>query len=109
MAAGGRDFSGGQQQRLRLARALIADPEVLILIDPTSAVDANTENQMAEGTARLRDGRATVVFTTSVLLLRRADHVALVLDGTVAAEGSHETLMADERYRSLVERRTVEV
>ena len=109
VAAGGRDFSGGQQQRLRLARALIADPEVLILIDPTSAVDANTENQMAEGTARLRDGRATVVFTTSVLLLRRADHVALVLDGTVAAEGSHETLMADERYRSLVERRTVEV
>ena len=106
VAAGGREFSGGQQQRLRLARALMADPEVLILIDPTSAVDANTENQMAEGTARLRDGRATVVFTTSILLLRRADHVALVLNGTVAAEGSHESLMADERYRSLVERRT---
>jgi ABC-type multidrug transport system fused ATPase/permease subunit len=109
VAAGGREFSGGQQQRLRLARALIADPEVLILVDPTSAVDANTENQMAEGTARLRDGRATVVFTTSILLLRRADHVALILDGAVAAEGSHETLMADERYRSLVERRTAAV
>jgi ABC-type multidrug transport system fused ATPase/permease subunit len=109
VAAGGREFSGGQQQRLRLVRALMADPEVLILIDPTSAVDANTENQMAEGTARLRDGRGTVVFTTSILLLRRADHVALVLDGTVAAEGSHETLMADERYRALVERRTVAV
>jgi ABC-type multidrug transport system fused ATPase/permease subunit len=109
VAAGGREFSGGQQQRLRLARALMADPEVLILIDPTSAVDANTENRMAEGTARLRDGRATVVFTTSILLLRRADHVALVLDGTVAAEGSHDALMADERYRSLVERRTAAV
>ena len=100
MAAGGREFSGGQQQRLRLARALMADPEVLILIDPTSAVDANTENKMAEGIARLRRGRATVVFTTSILLLNQADHVALVIDGTVAAEGSHESLMTDARYAS---------
>jgi len=104
MAAGGREFSGGQQQRLRLARALMADPEVLILIDPTSAVDANTENKMAEGIARLRRGRATVVFTTSILLLNQADHVALVIDGTVTAEGSHESLMADARYSSQVER-----
>jgi ABC-type multidrug transport system fused ATPase/permease subunit len=104
MAAGGREFSGGQQQRLRLARALMADPEVLILIDPTSAVDANTENRMAEGIARLRQGRATVVFTTSILLLNQADHVALVIDGTVAAEGSHESLMTDPRYTALVER-----
>ena len=104
MAAGGREFSGGQQQRLRLARALMADPGVLILIDPTSAVDANTENRMAEGIARLRQGRATVVFTTSILLLNQADHVALVIDGTVAAEGSHESLMTDARYATLVER-----
>jgi ABC-type multidrug transport system fused ATPase/permease subunit len=104
VAAGGREFSGGQQQRLRLVRALMAGPEVLILIDPTSAVDANTESEMAAGIARLRQGRATVVFTTSILLLRQADHVALVIDGTVAAEGSHESLMADARYRSYVER-----
>jgi ABC-type multidrug transport system fused ATPase/permease subunit len=104
VAAGGREFSGGQQQRLRLARALLADPEVLILIDPTSAVDANTENKMAEGIARLRRGRATVVFTTSMLLLNQADHVALVIDGTVAAEGSHESLLTDARYTALVER-----
>jgi ABC-type multidrug transport system fused ATPase/permease subunit len=104
VAAGGREFSGGQQQRLRLVRALMADPEVLILIDPTSAVDANTENMMAAGIARQRQGRATVVFTTSILLLGQADRVALIIDGTVAAEGSHESLMTDERYRSLVER-----
>ncbi|RKT12298.1 ABC-type multidrug transport system fused ATPase/permease subunit [Streptomyces sp. 1114.5] len=106
IAAGGREFSGGQQQRLRLARALMADPEVLVLIDPTSAVDAHTENRMAEGIARLRRGRATVVFTTSTLLLHQADHVALVLDGGVTAEGTHEALMADDRYRELVERWT---
>jgi ABC-type multidrug transport system fused ATPase/permease subunit len=104
VAAGGQDFSGGQQQRLRLVRALMADPEVLILIDPTSAVDAHTESQMAAGVARLRQGRATVVFTTSILLLNQADHVVLVIDGTVVAEGSHESLMGDPRYRSMVER-----
>jgi ABC-type multidrug transport system fused ATPase/permease subunit len=104
MAAAGREFSGGQQQRLRLARALMADPEVLILIDPASAVDAHTEAAMATGIARSRQGRATVVFTTSALLLNQADRVALVLDGTLAAEGSHQALMEDSRYRSLVER-----
>lgn len=98
------EFSGGQQQRLRLVRALMADPEVLILIDPTSAVDAHTESKMAEGIARLRDGRATVVFTTSILVLHQADRVALVIDGKVAAEGSHETLMNNQKYRALVER-----
>jgi ABC-type transport system involved in cytochrome bd biosynthesis fused ATPase/permease subunit len=104
-AAGGREFSGGQQQRLRLARALMADPEVLILIDPTSAVDAHTESRMAEGIARLRAAdRATVVFTTSILLLNQADQVALVIHGEVAAQGTHENLMSDTRYRALVER-----
>ena len=104
MGTGGHGFSGGQQQRLRLVRALMADPDVLILIDPTSAVDAHTESRMAEGMARLRQDRATVVFSTSTLLLNQADRVILVIDGTVAAEGSHETLMADPRYRSMVER-----
>lgn len=103
VAAAGREFSGGQQQRLRLVRALMADPEVLILIDPTSAVDSHTESRMAEGIARLRQGRATVVFTTSILLLGQADLVALVVDGTVAASGTHESLLADARYRALVE------
>lgn len=103
-AAGGQGFSGGQQQRLRLARALTAGPEVLILIDPASAVDAHTEAAMADGLARLRQGQTTVMLTTSVLLLGRADHVALVLDGKVAARGSHEALLGDDRYRALVAR-----
>ncbi len=83
----GRSFSGGQRQRLVLARALAADPEVLVLVEPTSAVDAHTEARIA---ARLRDhraGRTTVVTTVSPLLLDAVDEVAFLVDGRVVATG----------------------
>ena len=105
----GRDLSGGQRQRIRLVRALLADPEVLILIEPTSAVDAHTEAAIAARLHdhRLRDGtdRATVVVGTSPLLLDRADRVAYLADGKVAATGRHADLLDSEPgYRSLVYR-----
>ncbi|MFD7877884.1 ABC transporter transmembrane domain-containing protein, partial [Streptomyces sp. NPDC059766] len=83
----GRSLSGGQRQRLALARSLITDPEVLVLDEPTSAVDSHTEARIAEGVSRLRAGRTTVVFTSSPLLLDRADRVVLVHEGEVAAGG----------------------
>ncbi|MDF2741928.1 MAG: transporter transrane region [Actinomycetia bacterium] len=101
----GRSFSGGQRQRLVLARALVADPEVLILVEPTSAVDAHTEARIADGLAAARAGRATVVCTTSPLLLDRADKVALVTGGRVVAHGTHRDLLDTEpRYRAVVTR-----
>jgi ABC-type multidrug transport system fused ATPase/permease subunit len=101
----GRSFSGGQRQRLVLTRALVADPEVLVLDEPTNAVDAHTEARIADGLRVLRDGRTTVVCTSSPLLLDRADRVALVVDGRVVAEGSHHDLMHGEpRYRAVVTR-----
>lgn len=93
VAEAGREFSGGQQQRLRLARALIADPEVLILVEPTSAVDAHTEARIADRLAAARAGRTTLVCTTSPLVLDRADHVIHVEDGRVSAEGTHRDLL----------------
>ncbi|GAA0717505.1 ABC transporter ATP-binding protein [Dactylosporangium roseum] len=94
IAERGRDFSGGQQQRLRLARALALDPPVLVLVEPTSAVDAHTEARIAERLPAARDGRTTVVCTTSPLLLDRADTVAFVgADGRVAATGTHRELL----------------
>ncbi len=105
VAEAGREFSGGQQQRLRLVRALAADPEVLILVEPTSAVDAHTEARIADRLGAHRAGRTTVVCTTSPLMLDRADHVAYVEDGTVVAEGTHQDLLAlDPRYAATVTR-----
>ncbi|MCC4314686.1 ABC transporter ATP-binding protein [Streptomyces malaysiensis] len=104
----GRNFSGGQQQRLRLVRALMADPEVLILIEPTSAVDAHTEARIAHGVGELRAGRTTLVFTTSPVVLDRADHVVYVQGAKAVAQGSHGDLLTDVRYRSVVAREETE-
>ena len=100
-----RTLSGGQRQRLRLARALLAEPEVLILIDPTSAVDAHTEARIAERLRDKRHGRTTVLVTTSPLLLGRADTVAFLRAGRVAGTGTHTDLLdRDPDYRALVAR-----
>jgi ABC-type multidrug transport system fused ATPase/permease subunit len=105
VAERGRSFSGGQRQRLVLARALVADPEILVLVEPTSGVDAHTEARIADRLVAARAGRATVVCTTSPLLLDRADTVALVADGGVVAEGTHRELLDTEpRYRAVVTR-----
>ncbi|MFG3702347.1 ABC transporter transmembrane domain-containing protein [Micromonospora sp. NPDC047620] len=100
-----RSLSGGQRQRVRLARALLADPEVLILVEPTSAVDAHTEARVAARLWEARAGRTTVVFTTSPLLLGRADRVAHLHAGRVVGAGGHADLLdADPGYRRLVAR-----
>jgi ABC-type multidrug transport system fused ATPase/permease subunit len=100
-----RTLSGGQRQRVRLARALLAEPEVLILIDPTSAVDAHTEARIAERLRAARAGRTTIVLATSPLLLGHADTVAHLSEGRIVATGTHaELLERDRGYRQLVAR-----
>jgi ABC-type multidrug transport system fused ATPase/permease subunit len=78
---------------------------VLVLVEPTSAVDAHTEARIAARVAEARRGRTTVVTTVSPLWLHHADRVVLLHDGTVVAEGSHADLLADdEAYRRVVTR-----
>ncbi|MFE9577601.1 ABC transporter ATP-binding protein [Nocardia sp. NPDC006044] len=105
----GQNLSGGQRQRLRLARAVYADPEVLLAVEPTSAVDAHTEAAIATRLCAARRGRTTVVTTTSPLVLDHVDTVIYLVDGVVAATGTHhELLRSRPGYRALVSRGTDE-
>ncbi|MER7417296.1 ABC transporter ATP-binding protein [Micromonospora peucetia] len=101
----GANLSGGQRQRIGLARALVADPPVLVLHNPTTAVDAVTEVQLAEGLASARAAapRGTVLITNSPALLGITHRVAVIDRGRVIADGPHEQLLAsDARYREEV-------
>ncbi len=101
----GRSFSGGQRQRLALARALLLSAETLVLVEPTSAVDAHTEARIAGRLAGLRRGRTTVVMTASPLLLDHVDEVVFCADGVQVARGTHAELLAhDPAYRRVVTR-----
>lgn len=98
----GATWSGGQRQRIALARALASAAPVLVLHDPTTAVDAVTEHRIAEGIRAARSGRVTWLITSSPALLARADRVVLVRDGEIVAEGDHHDLAHEDHYRELV-------
>ncbi len=101
----GRTLSGGQRQRLALARTLFVDPPILILDDPTSAVDAHTESRIAARLKGLRDSLTTVVVTNSPLLLDHTDEVYFISSGKVCASGNHfDLLKNNSEYRRLVVR-----
>lgn len=99
----GTTLSGGQRQRIGLARALAAAPPVLVLRDPTTAVDAVTEERIAEGIAELRARASTLLITASPALLAVTDRVVVIDAGRVVATGTHTELSAsDARYRAAV-------
>ncbi|MEV4874618.1 ABC transporter ATP-binding protein [Streptomyces cyaneofuscatus] len=99
----GSSLSGGQRQRVALARALAADRSVLVVHDPTTAVDAATEARIATGIRRARAGRTTVLVTSSPALLAATDRVVLIDGGTITAEAPHEDLVRDHPvYRTAV-------
>ena len=101
---GGTNFSGGQRQRLRLSRLRLAAPEVLLAVEPTSALDAPTEALVAERVGELRRAgdRSHLVVP---LVLARADLVHWLEDGKPAASGTHhELLVTNPGYRAVVAR-----
>lgn len=99
----GHTLSGGQRQRVALARALAADRPVLVVHDPTTAVDSVTEARIATGLRELRRGRTTILVTSSPALLAAADRVVLLDGGRVAEVASHAELAArSAAYRKAV-------
>ena len=100
---GGRHVSGGQRQRLALARALIHAPDGLVLIDPTTSIDAATTAAIAERMGELRVGRTTLIATTSPALLDRMDEVVLFDDdGHLVARAPHRELLGHDGYREML-------
>ena len=89
----GVDISGGQRQRLALARALLLQPPILILDDPTASVDARTENEIVSALREAMMGRTTFVVSSRLSLLRRADVILVLENGRLTQIGSHDELV----------------
>ena len=89
----GVNLSGGQRQRLALARAILLEPPILILDDPTAAIDPETENEILEAMDRAIAGRTTFIVAHRMSTLRRADLIVVLDKGRVVQTGSHETLL----------------
>ncbi len=99
----GRSFSGGQRQRLNLARAILTNAELLILVEPTSGVDTHTEGRIAARLRAVRGAHTTLVATSSPLMLEQMDSVYVMRDGRVIEHGTHAALVRDSTlYRQIV-------
>ncbi|MXX71894.1 MAG: ABC transporter ATP-binding protein [Gemmatimonadetes bacterium] len=101
----GVKVSGGQRQRLAIARAILADPRILVLDEATSSLDSESEAQIQEGLRTLRTGRTTFVIAHRLSTIRSADQILVIEDGRVAERGTHAELIAlDGRYKELHDR-----
>ncbi len=101
---GGNRLSAGQKQLLSLARAIVADPQILIMDEATSSVDTETEQQIQQGLATLLKGRMGFIIAHRLSTIRQADHILFIDQGRIVEQGSHRELMiAGGRYRALYE------
>jgi ATP-binding cassette subfamily B protein len=91
----GSTLSGGQRQRLAIARAVLLQPAILLLDDPTAAIDSETEHEIFEALDRAIAGRTTFIVAHRLSTLRRADFIIVLDDGRIVQRGTHEQLMKE--------------
>jgi ATP-binding cassette subfamily B protein len=99
----GASLSGGQRQRIAIARALVRKSPILLLDEPTAGLDAATQAEVVDALDALIEDRTTILVTHDMRLIERADHIVVLQDGHVVAEGAHQDLSrSSTQYRNLV-------
>jgi ATP-binding cassette subfamily B protein len=100
----GLKMSGGEKQRLSIARIILKDPRILILDEATSALDSISENAIQSALERLMEGRTSIVIAHRLSTILKADRILVVRDGIIAEQGTHDELLAlNGTYRELYE------
>jgi ABC-type multidrug transport system fused ATPase/permease subunit len=101
----GVKLSGGQRQRVAIARAILANPRILILDEATSSLDSESEAEIQDGLATLRQGRTAFVIAHRLSTIQAADQILVLEAGEIVEKGTHEQLLANHgRYRELYEK-----
>jgi ABC-type multidrug transport system fused ATPase/permease subunit/GT2 family glycosyltransferase len=104
---GGSKISGGERQRIAVARAFLRDAPILILDEPTSSIDSRTESVILEALDRLMEGRTTIVIAHRLSTIRGVDEILVLNEGELVEQGSHQELLANGGlYRQLWEAQT---
>lgn len=98
VAQGGTNFSGGQRQRLAIARALLKDAPLLILDEATSSVDTRTEELIQKAMDKLMEGRTSFVIAHRLSTIRNADLILVMKDGNIIEQGNHQELMSQNGF-----------
>jgi ATP-binding cassette subfamily B protein len=94
LAEGGSNLSAGQRQLLAIARAVLADPKILILDEATSSVDTRTEMKIQEAMVALMKNRTSLIIAHRLSTIRDADRIIVLRDGSIVEEGNHDALLA---------------